>query len=86
MAGQDVDVSWTTSQEANHDYFVIERSLNGTDFDDVGQVAGVGNSNTNVDYLWVDAQVGAIVYYRLRAYDIYGQYTYSQVVQVWYQL
>lgn len=95
QVGMDVELTWTTSQETDHDYWVIERSLDGTDFDDVAQVPGTGNSNTPVNYLWVDAsvnglwvdaQVGAIVvYYRLRAYDIYGQYSYSSVVSTQYQ-
>jgi len=38
-------LSWVTASEINNDKFVVERSLNGKDFENINEVKGAGNSS-----------------------------------------
>lgn len=78
-----VSISWTTYSEINNDYFTLERSKNGVDFEVVDVIAGAGNSNSPITYNVVDQQAyGGTSYYRLKSTDYYGEEEYSQVVAV----
>ena len=76
-------LTWSTANELNNDYFVLERSREGRDFVDLGQVQGGGNSSDIQQYRFVDENpfVGSN-YYRLRQVDLDGTLSYSQIVQV----
>lgn len=82
-AGSTVRVKWATSMERNSAYFVVERSLNGKDFEAVAQVAAQGTSTTRNEYAATDARpfLGQS-YYRLRQVDNDGRTAYSSVVVV----
>lgn len=66
-------LEWTTASEQNSDYFVLERSLDAENFQAIGRVQAAGNSNAQIDYKWLDAELRElpteVVYYRLRQYD-----------------
>ncbi|MEZ4913756.1 MAG: SdrD B-like domain-containing protein [Chitinophagales bacterium] len=64
---------WVTATEKDNDYFILERSLDGMNFEAIGEVDAVGNSSTPsyYDFLDKEAPIG-LAYYRLRAVDIYG--------------
>lgn len=82
---QDALLTWTTAQEKNNDHFDVERSLDGTRFEKVGEVAGHGTSTTAHDYRFVDAdaaRLGRTLYYRLRQVDVDGTATASEVRSV----
>lgn len=67
-------VEWATISERNNDYFTIERSTNGTDFKEIGNVVGVGNSNQKISYKFRDDNpISGTSYYRLRQTDYDGQ-------------
>jgi hypothetical protein len=71
-------LTWSTAQEANNSYFIIERSANGRSYDSVGRVqAGSRTSNT---YSFTEDNTNAISYYRLKQVDLSGTYTYSTVI------
>jgi hypothetical protein len=73
-------LTWSTSHEENNSYFVIERSVNGRNYDSVGRVqAGSSASNT---YAFTENNTNAISYYRLKQVDISGTYVYSSVITV----
>ncbi|WP_375417272.1 beta strand repeat-containing protein [uncultured Hymenobacter sp.] len=80
---QDAVLRWTTASEKNNDHFVIERSLDGTAYTQVGRVAGQGSKSGPTSYALTDAGIGAkasgSVYYRLRQMDQDGRSTYSPV-------
>jgi hypothetical protein len=69
----EVNISWETSTEINNDFFTIERSLNGTDFKDIGIIYGAGNSNVNLAYSFTDYRIeefnSKTIYYRLKQTD-----------------
>jgi hypothetical protein len=78
-----VAISWITASEINNDYFDIERSRNGINFEKIGTKKGAGNSNATINYSLNDAApFNGINYYRLRQIDYDGKYTYSNIVDV----
>jgi len=75
-----VDLLWQTATETNNDYFTIERSKDGQDWESVAKVIGAGNSNELRNYSYKDiAPLNGINYYRLKQTDYDGTYTYSMV-------
>ncbi|MBL4577518.1 MAG: hypothetical protein JKX74_03540, partial [Flavobacteriales bacterium] len=78
-----VDLTWVTASETNNDFFTIERSANGIDFESIETVAGAGNSNSTLYYGTVDPDHGlGVIYYRLKQTDYDGQFAYSDVAVV----
>jgi uncharacterized repeat protein (TIGR01451 family) len=78
----DAALVWHTATEKNNDHFDVERSLNGTDFVKIGQVAGQGSKTTPTAYALTDAGIGTkatTVYYRLKQVDLDGTLSYSPV-------
>jgi len=74
-------LSWTTQSEINNDYYTIERSNNGIDFESIGRVNGAGTSTNQTDYQFTDyVSSNTLVYYRLGQTDFDGTYTYSQTI------
>ncbi|MEO9966856.1 MAG: T9SS type A sorting domain-containing protein [Reichenbachiella sp.] len=81
--GQNVELRWTTASEVNNDYFTLERSTDAANFNSVANLPGAGNSNTRIDYYYVDQTLlTSKVYYRLKQTDLDGIYTYSGVVDI----
>ncbi|MFL5730419.1 MAG: T9SS type A sorting domain-containing protein [Cytophagaceae bacterium] len=74
---------WSTASEENNDYFAIERSADGVNFQSIGMVNGSGTSSSVKDYIYTDANpVRGISYYRLRQVDFDGGSSYSHVMSV----
>ena len=71
---------WTTESEVNNNYFNIERSIDGINFQSIGKVAGNGNSNTFKEYTYTDLTVTEDYYYRLKQYDFNGNFEFSNSV------
>ncbi|TAE80628.1 MAG: hypothetical protein EAY81_10345, partial [Bacteroidetes bacterium] len=83
LAHKKVNCTWETASEINNDYFTIERSVDGEDFEDVGTIKGRGNSSTNSHYHFTDNNpFEGISYYRLKQTDFDGKYTYSPIQKV----
>ena len=79
----DVIVSWKTATETNNSHFIIERSANGTNFVNIGTVAGNGNAVTVNNYRFTDVNPEKInLYYRLQQVDFAGNIVYSTIVLV----
>lgn len=76
-------LKWETSLETQHDYFQIERSLDGENFTEIGYLAGLGESNSTQDYRFVDpsAPFGK-AFYRLAIVDVNGGSYYSSTLEV----
>lgn len=80
-----VDIAWSTASETNNDFFTIERSRDGLNFEEVMNVDGAGNSTTIIDYFEIDQPpLTGISYYRLKQTDFDGEMTYSHIVPVEY--
>ncbi|MBI4946168.1 MAG: T9SS type A sorting domain-containing protein [Bacteroidetes bacterium] len=74
-------LNWSTASETNNDYFAIERSADGVNYETIGTVKGAGNSSMTTDYTFTDADpVDGISYYRIRQTDYNGNSTVSKIV------
>ncbi|MEO5673333.1 MAG: T9SS type A sorting domain-containing protein [Chitinophagales bacterium] len=81
--GRDVDLNWTTQSEKDNEYFVIERSFNGEDFDSLGTIKGAGTSNIPLNYSFTDhAPRPVINYYSLKQVDLDGNSKNSSIISV----
>jgi hypothetical protein len=75
------DIFWTTASEVNSDHFVIEKSNDAINYYELGRTTAAGNSNTMLDYSFVDQKPYAVTYYRIRQVDKNGQSkTYGPMV------
>lgn len=71
----EVCLDWATSTEINNDYFTVERSKNGLDYELVDYVDGNGNSNEIIYYSLMDNEpYSGISYYRLTQTDFDGKF------------
>jgi len=79
-----VHLDWVTASEKNNAMFLVERSNNGNDFSEIGQVKGAGNSSKNINYSFNDASASndAVNYYRLTDVDLNGAKTPSRIISV----
>ncbi|QHJ08292.1 Ig-like domain-containing protein [Hymenobacter busanensis] len=78
----DAFLTWSTAQELNNAYFVVERSFDGKQFVQIGQKEGHGTTNTVQNYTFTDAkvsQLGSQAYYRLRQVDTDGKASLTSV-------
>lgn len=78
-----VELSWATLTEDNNDYFTIEKSFDGSNWQTIENIKGVGFSNTLQHYQTFDnqPQIGKN-YYRLKQTDFDGQFEYSSIKTV----
>ena len=67
-----VRIQWTTESEHNNDYYRIEKSNTGYEWEILGTVDGVGNSTTEQTYTYFDENQRINNYYRLYQVDIDG--------------
>lgn len=80
-----VNIDWTTATESNSDYFNVERSFDGSEFEVLGQKKAQGNSMENVNYSFLDeSPINGINYYRLRQVDIDGSFRFSEIIPIEY--
>jgi hypothetical protein len=81
--GSHVLIKWATASELNNDFFTVEKSQDGKNFETIGTVTGAGNSNTLLTYEFVDVkpQTGT-QYYRVKQTDYDGQFDHSDIVSV----
>jgi hypothetical protein len=78
-----VDLQWTTATEQNSKYFTVERSQDGANWTGIDQVAAAGNSQTLLQYNYVDRQpLTGTNYYRLQEVADDGSSVYSEIRNV----
>jgi len=71
--GDNNALAWVTSSELNNDFFTIERSINGFDWEVVDYVDGAGNSQHSLYYTLTDySPYFPVTYYRLSQTDFDG--------------
>jgi len=81
--GETALLRWNTASEKNSAYFLVESSLDGQHYAELGQVAAHGTTTQSSAYQFTDTRLsryaGALVYYRLRQVDLDGTVAYSPV-------
>jgi len=72
----EAQLNWSTFTELNNDYFTIERSLDGFDFEEMAEVSGNGTTSQMSTYQWTDVRpIHGTSYYRLSQTDYNGEKT-----------
>jgi hypothetical protein len=69
-------ITWTMIPTINDNYFTVERSVNGVDFNKIGTIKAAPASNTASEYLFTDIRPVAygITYYRIKHFTNDGQF------------
>lgn len=76
-------INWTTSAEINNDYFVVEISADGVNFEELERVNGKGSFTGLSEYQLNDENpFEPITYYRLKQVDFDGTAFYSKIVSI----
>ncbi len=80
-------LNWVTASETSNDYFDVERSWDGRNFEKIGRRTGHGTTFETQNYNFSDVEVSKyqqanVAYYRLRQVDTDGQFEYSSVIPV----
>ena len=80
-------LKWQTASEQNTDYFNVQRSIDGTNFINIGRAKAAGNSTETRTYYYDDKNVNALtgattVFYRLETVDADDTKFNSETVNV----
>lgn len=80
-----VTLTWATASEINNDYFTIERSVDGENFVEIGEISGAGDSNAPLAYNHSDRIFSSgidYMYYRLSQTDYDGTHEVLGIINV----
>lgn len=78
-------VNWKTASETNNDFFTLLRSQNGTQFNEIARITGMGNTTEVQQYEYIDTNpLAGLSYYRLSQTDFDGTTTLHNIVPVFY--
>ncbi len=78
-----IQIIWKTASETDNDFFTIERSKDGYEWEGVRQIIGAGNSTSILKYASKDEQpYNGVSYYRLKQTDYDGQFSYSDIKSI----
>jgi hypothetical protein len=74
-------LEWSTAFEKNSHTFIVERSINGIDFMNVGLIDAAGSSNVDKSYRFLDLGVNdKKLFYRLKQVDTDGTSSFSPTI------
>lgn len=79
------EVNWTACCNNNTEKFIIQHSLDGVEFADIGEMNNLtveNNSLSTRDYQFIHKNISIINYYRIKQEDIDGNYLLSKTVKV----
>jgi hypothetical protein len=86
LHGNTAGLKWITVDEVSTDKFILQRSTDGINYDDIASKVAVGQARSTTEYQLTDniqsLWQSSVVYYRIKAIDIDGKYSYSNVVPV----
>ncbi|MFK8102594.1 MAG: FG-GAP-like repeat-containing protein [Saprospiraceae bacterium] len=72
---------WTSELEKNFNYYNLERSIDGINFETLKKIKGVGGDRRQ-SYQYTDYEASTDNYYRLKMVDLDGSYEYSEIIFV----
>lgn len=85
-AQNNVDLTWSTGVEINNDFFTVEKTADGANYETVLVIEGAGSSSQPLNYSCVDySPYSGVSYYRLKQTDVNGYATYSEIETVVYE-
>jgi fibronectin-binding autotransporter adhesin len=81
--GNDNYIDWSTAEEVNTDHFIIENSINGIDFIEIGRINAAGNSSAIQKYNFIHRNISSLLnYYRIRQVDVDGRFSISKIIRI----
>lgn len=83
IVDKNIRLTWETASEINNLGFEVQRSRDGSNFQKVGFVEGVGNSTRNEEYSFIDKNTKSNVeyYYRLKQMDFDGNSEFTDIIK-----
>ncbi|MBN2729266.1 MAG: T9SS type A sorting domain-containing protein [Bacteroidales bacterium] len=80
----EVQIDWTTASETNSSHFVLSRSLDVENFEDIAWLPAAGNSAQMLFYQITDHDIPEtpILFYSLRQYDLDGALALNEIISV----
>ena len=83
LLNNNIQLDWTTASETNNDYFTIERSKDGINWEQLAKVNGKGTFASTTFYRHIDQEPYAqLSYYRLKQTDFDGKFSYSAIESI----
>ena len=77
------DLRWRTATEINNSHFIVQRTIDGLNWVNIGEVPGSGNSSEIIQYRFTDLQPShGVNYYRLKQVDFDNTTDYSKIIQL----
>ncbi|MEO7265224.1 MAG: T9SS type A sorting domain-containing protein [Ferruginibacter sp.] len=84
LRNNDGILNWNTEQEINSKDFIVQRSYDAQQFEDIGTIQAMGTSYQKKTYAFTDADITYCgkpkVFYRLKANDKDGKSYYSNII------
>lgn len=81
-----VCLEWATASERNNDFYTIEKSSDGVNFQTLNQISSMsinGNSDVKLTYYDIDKEpLNGVNYYRLKQTDFNKTFNYSKTIAV----
>ena len=78
-----IQLEWQTASETNNKGFDVQRSTNDGNWEQIGWVAGIGNTTTEQRYELIDKNPSSgLNYYRLKQVDFDGKFDYSNIIVI----
>jgi hypothetical protein len=82
-SNENIVLNWTTRDEVNTDYFIIERSINGRSYSSDGTVRSTNNPSAIHNYQYqVKNSANGMNYFRLKMVDNDGTFSYSNIISI----
>ncbi len=76
-------LQWQTLSENDNDYFEIQYSNDGFNFESLDAVEGAGQSQATIDYSYsISQRLYFNGYFRLKQFDYNGQFDYSTIIHL----
>ena len=76
-----VNMKWTTANEVNVASFLVQGSVNGSQWKTLGSVKAVGNGQAVETYTYQHQSADAYQYFRVAAVDVDGKIQYTDVIR-----
>lgn len=78
-----VAISWNIGYELNVDFYDLERSINGSDFEKIYTQRPSFNNGAGAFYSYIDeCPLQGVSFYRIKAISDFGRVSYSNIVRV----
>ena len=83
LNGTKVKLDWSTASEIENDYYTIERSADGFNFEGILDVPAAGTKYSRTSYTSFDEHpLHGVSYYRLKQTDKSSEYSYSGIIAI----